>query len=149
MLGFGPVEFSCRFSSFGPTFMRNMWFDDKPKLERKKTSPKSPMQIAQDKQPADQNKKQNASYEGRRRAAWPVGTTVQPWWQPRPGRGGCHGPWWLFPFPAASVLCDASVFHAMPFQLLLVFAFKGRMNLVHMGQIVHRIAFKNSLKNLH
>jgi len=47
-----------------------------------------------------------------------------PWWQLQPARGGCHRPWWPFPFLASSVLCITSVFHAMPFRLLLVFGFK-------------------------
>ena len=119
-LSFGPVEFSCRFSGFGPTFMRIMRFDVKPKLERKQISPKSQMQIAQDKQPAEQNIRQNAAFKGRRRPGPPVGTTGGPWSPPRPARGGsssagCGG----FSF-------DASNAHAFIARLLLVFAFKRK-----------------------
>ena len=40
-------------------------------------------------------------------------------------RGGSHGqPVVALPFPASSVLCITSVFHTMPFRLLLVFGFK-------------------------
>jgi len=94
----------------------------KPKLERKKTSPKSPMQIAQGKQPTVQGGRQNTAYEERSGAEEAVGTTVQPW-LPRPARGGCHRPWWAVPFPAASVLCNP-YFSRDAFSVAACFGFK-------------------------
>ena len=49
------------------------------------------MQIAQDKQPADQSKEAKRIVPGETGPPWPEATTVGPWWQPRPARGGCHG----------------------------------------------------------
>jgi len=90
MLGFGLVEFSCRFSSFGPTFVKIIWLDIKPKLERKQTSPRSPKQIAQDKQSADEGKKDKTRRTGQNWSTWARGhhgptvvTTM--------ARGGSHG----------------------------------------------------------
>ena len=45
--------------------MRIMRFDVKPKLERKQISPKSPMQIAQDKEPADRSKEARRGVPGK------------------------------------------------------------------------------------
>jgi len=52
-----------------------------------------------------------------------------------------------FPLPEAlQFCCDASISHAFIARLLLAFAFKWRMNLVHIIEGVHRIALKLSQK---
>ena len=62
-------------------------------------------------------------------------------WAPRSNRGDHHGPWCPFPSLIASVVSrDASISHAFIARLLLAFAFKWRMNLVHIRGGVHRIA---------
>ena len=46
-----------------------------------------------------------------------------------------------FPLPELlRFFCDASISHAFIARLLLAFAFKWRMNLVHISGCVHRIA---------
>ena len=110
--------------------------DIKPKLERKQTSPKSPKQEAQNKQSANQGKESKTRHTGQDLAV-PAsshhGLTVVT----TTARGGSHGQ----PVVAATAVvalpipnllrffCNISVFHAMPFRLLLVFGFKRRMNL--------------------
>jgi len=67
-------------------------------------------------------------------------------------RGGSHGQavvaaTAMVAFPLPELLrffCDASISHAFITQLLLAFAFKWTMNLVHITERVHRIA-SNSL----
>jgi len=132
MLGFGLVEFSCRFSGFGPNFMRIMRFDVKPKLERKQISPKSPMQIAQNKQPAKQKKRgetQRSRGEEEPDHQWAPrvarGHHHGPWWPPRPARGESHGRGGPSSPGCGGFSCDASFCPAINVRLLLVFGFKN------------------------
>jgi len=153
MLGFGLVEFSCRFSGFGPNFMRIMRFDVKPKLERKQISPKSPMQIAQNKQPAKQKKEAKRNVQGAKKNrttsghhGWPVVTTTV--------RGGHHGqPVVKATAVVALRLPVVAVFRAtlrfarrLMFDCCLFLALKMENVSGLKGVWVHRIACKTSLK---
>ena len=88
------------------------------------------MQIAQNKQPAKQEKRQNASYEGRRRAARPVATTAGLWWTPRTVVAATASLWWLppavvaLPLPGHFGFVRYFGFPRDAFRLLLVFGLK-------------------------